>query len=331
MQIDFSKISKIILENNSFLITTHINPDADAIGSCLGFYSLVTKLGKKSKIINLNSTPYYLKFLDPQNVIETFDKEKHAAQFELFDVLVALDFQQLNRIGQMQNYFRGSSKVKLCIDHHEFPENFTDNLFIDIDYASTGEMIFDLVKFMNVPIDYNMAQALYAAIMTDTGSFRFDRTTSKTHLRIAQLLETGINPNAIYREIYDSGKIEKLRLLGKTLLSLQFNSTKQIAFMEIRQNDLLDFGISEADTEGFVNYCLSIVDVKVGLLFFETKEGFKVSLRSVGNIPVNKVAQQFGGGGHMNAAGIRMEGAKIEDYQSKIIYEIEKYLKEGTE
>lgn len=329
MQIDFTKISKIISENNSFLITSHLNPDADAIGSSLAFLYLIKGLGKKGKIINYSPTPYYLEFLDVHNEIEIFNTEKHKDDFENFDVLVALDFQQLSRIGEMQDYFRRSSKIKLCIDHHEFPENFTEYLFIDTSYASTGEMIFDLIKNINLSIDSNIAQALYAAIMTDTGSFRFDRTTSKTHLRVAELLETGINPNTIYRNIYDSGKIEKLRLLGKCLLSLKFNSTKQIAFMEIHQQDLLEFGISEADTEGFVNYCLSIQNVKAGLLFFETKEGFKVSLRSIGNLPVNKVAKVFGGGGHMNAAGIRISNSKIEEYQDKIISEIEKYLNEG--
>jgi len=326
MTIDFNKISKIISENYSFLITTHINPDADAIGSCLGFYFIVKSLGKQARIINTSETPYYLKFLDGSNLVEIFNVDEHKELFQSFDVLVALDFQQLNRIGDMQEFFRNSSKVKLCIDHHEFPENFTEHLYIDTSYASTGEMIFDLANAMHINFDYQMAQALYAAIMTDTGSFRFDRTTSATHLRIARLLETGINPNLIYRNIYDTGSIERLRLLGKSLLTLQLNTEKSIAFIEIHRKDLNELGMQEADTEGFVNYCLSIKDVKVGLLFFETLEGFKVSLRSVGNIPVNKIAQEYGGGGHMNAAGIRIKGFSIEDYKEKIIDTIEKYL-----
>ena len=324
---DFSKIIQIINSNDSFLITTHVNPDADAIGSEMGFYYLIRKLNKSAKIINYSKIPYYLEFSDPDNVIEKFDAVSHSKLFDEADVLVALDFQQLSRISEMQDLFRNSSKIKLCIDHHEFPENFTENLFVDPSYASTGEMVFDLISEMKIDFDFQIAESLYAAIMTDTGSFRYDRTTSETHLRIAKLLETGINPNQIYKEIYDQGSLGKLNLLGSSLLSMKFDKSNQIAYMKITKDDLMKTNTSVEDTEGFVNYCLTIKGIKVGLLFFETETGFKASLRSVGKIPVNRIAAEYGGGGHMNAAGLRIDVAKIEDYEEKIIDRISQYLK----
>lgn len=328
---DFSKIVKIIEQNNSFLITSHINPDADAIGSELGFYYLLKKLNKIARIVNVSKTPYYLEFLDTSNIIEIFQENKHSELFNSVDVLVALDFQQLKRIADMQKFFHDSSKIKLCIDHHEFPENFTENLFIDTTYASTGEMIYDLIEYMKIDLDFKLAETLYAAIMTDTGSFRFDRTTAQTHLRTAKLLQTGINPHKIYKQIYDQGSFGKLTLLGKSLLSMKFDSSKQIGYMKISSLDFEQTNTTLEDTEGFVNYCLTIKGIKVGMLFTETESGFKVSLRSIGKIPVNKIAAEFGGGGHMNAAGLRIDDGKILDYEEKIIAKTIEYIKTSEE
>jgi phosphoesterase RecJ-like protein len=227
----------------------------------------------------------------------------------------------------MQSSFINSSKLKICIDHHQNPENFVQHFFIETQYSSTGEIIYDFLKETGLAkIDKSVAEPLYAAIMTDTGSFRFERTTPKLHRVIADLLETGVSPNYIYDQIYDQSNFGKIKLLGEALSSLQITGGGRIAYMSIDQAALLKTGAEEADVDGFVNYCLSIRGVQVGLLFFEVQDGFKISFRSKGTIPVNKLAQEFGGGGHINASGARMFNANMSEYIPLILKSAEKYL-----
>ncbi len=328
--VNFQKLKNIILSNNSFLITTHVNPDADAIGSEIAFYQILKALGKKSYIINHSETPYNLKFLDVDNVIRQFNLDDHSELFNKVDVLVALDFNRNSRTVSMQKSFRESKAIKICIDHHQDPEKFVDYEFIDTDYSATGEIIFNLITETKiVPLTKEIAEPIYAAIMTDTGSFRFERTTAKLHRKIATLLETGINPTEIYDKIYDQSKFSKIKLLGKALNSIQLLAEGRIAFMIITQKDFDETGAIESDTENFVNYNLSIENVVLGLLFIELKNGFKVSFRSKGKIAVNKLASEFGGGGHTNAAGARFFNQKLTDEMiNHILSTSEKYLKQ---
>ncbi|GIV45825.1 MAG: DHH family phosphoesterase [Ignavibacterium sp.] len=310
--VNFQKLKNIILSNNSFLITTHVNPDADAIGSEVAFYQLLKSLGKKSYIINHSETPYNLRFLDVDNVIKQFNLDDHADLFNQVDVLVALDFNRSDRTVSMKKNFEQSKAIKICIDHHQDPEKFVDYEFIDTDYSATGEIIFNLITETKiVPLTKQIAEPIYAAIMTDTGSFRFERTTAKLHRKVATLIDAGVNPTEIYDKIYDQSKFSKIKLLGRALESIQLIADGKIAFMKITQNDFEEFGAIESDTENFVNYNLSIENVVLGLLFIELKNGFKVSFRSKGNIPVNKLASEFGGGGHTNAAGARFFDHKM--------------------
>lgn len=312
--VNFQKLKNIILSNNSFLITTHVNPDADAIGSEVAFYQLLKSLGKKSYIINHSETPYNLRFLDVDNVIKQFNLDDHADLFNQVDVLVALDFNRSDRTVSMKKNFEQSKAIKICIDHHQDPEKFVDYEFIDTNYSATGEIIFNLITETKiVPLTKQIAEPIYAAIMTDTGSFRFERTTAKLHRKVATLLDAGVNPTEIYDKIYDQSKFSKIKLLGRALESIQLIADGKIAYMKITQNDFEEFGAIESDTENFVNYNLSIENVVLGLLFIELKNGFKVSFRSKGNIPVNKLASEFGGGGHTNAAGARFFDHKMTD------------------
>ena len=327
--IDFKKLETIIKENNSFLLTTHVNPDADAIGSEIAIYLILKKLGKKVKILNHHATPYNLEFLDTDKVIEKYDSEKHKNIFDDSDVLVALDFNRSDRMVTMQKAFNDSKKLKICVDHHQDAENFADEYFMDTDYCATGHILFDFIKQTGiVPITYEIAYQVYAAIMTDTGSFRFERTTPELHRIAAELLETGIIPGDVYDKIYDQSRFSKIRLLGKALESLKlYGNDGEISYMILTQNDFKDSDAIESDTDNFVNFCLSIENVVMGLLFLELKHGFKVSFRSKGTIPVNKLAQEFGGGGHINAAGARLHNGKLNDYIPEILKKAKKYLK----
>lgn len=325
--IDFVKLKNIILDNSSFLLTTHVNPDADAIGSEIAFYHILKKLGKEVFIINHSATPYNLEFFNKNNVIKKFNEQIHKEIFEKVDVLVALDFNRVNRTVSMEKCFRESKKIKICIDHHQDEEKFADYYFIDTDYCATGQIIYDFVtKTKIVEMDFNIAESLYAAIMTDTGSFRFDRTTSEVHKIIADLLTLGVNPEKVYDKIYDQSKFSKIKLLGRALESIKLIADGKLGYMVLTQKDFDDFGAIESDTENFVNYNLSIENVVLGILFIELNNGFKVSFRSKGNIPVNKLAAEFGGGGHINASGARFFTNNMSEMIPVIISKAETYL-----
>lgn len=325
--IDFQKLAEIINRNESFLITTHVNPDADAIGSEIAFSNLLSKLGKSYNIINHSETPYNLKFLDVDNAIQKYDENKHINYFNSSDVLVALDFNRSDRMVSMQTRFVESNKLKICIDHHQDPEDFVSYSFIDPNYAATGHILFDFIKKTGiVNIDLEIAAPLYAAIMTDTGSFRFERTTADLHRNIAELLDKGVNSTNIYDQLYDESKLSKIKLLGRSLSSLQLIAENKIGYMVITQKDFIDLTALESDTENFVNYIISVEGITLGLLFIELKNGFKVSFRSKGELPVNKLAGLFGGGGHKNAAGARFHNVDMHQSIPDILKKAEKFI-----
>lgn len=325
---DFKKLKEIIEQNNSFLLTTHVNPDADAIGSEVAFYKLLKSLDKKIYIINHSLTPYNLQFLDDEKVIEKYDQQKHPEILRSVDVLIGLDFNRSDRLVSMREDFLKSNKTKIIIDHHQDAEDFVDYLFVDTEYCATGHIIYDFIKQTKiVGLNYSIAYPVYAAIMTDTGSFRFERTTPEVHKIAAGLLDIGVNPIEVYDKIYDQSKFSKVRLLGKALDSLKLHGNRnEISYMILKQDDFNSLGAIESDTDSFVNLTLSIENVKIGLLFIELKKGFKVSFRSKGNIAVNKLAAEFGGGGHINASGLRIFDKKIEDFIPKILSKTEEYL-----
>jgi phosphoesterase RecJ-like protein len=333
--IDFKKLSEIIDSNNSFLLTTHVNPDADAIGSEIAFYKILKELEKVVHIVNHSQTPYNLRFLDPDKVIEKYDETEHRKFLIESDVLVALDFNKADRLVSMQTAYKESNKLKICIDHHQDPEDFADHFFTESDYAATGHILYDLVaKTKLVKMNREIAYPIYAAIMTDTGSFRFERTNSGLHRIIADLLDYGIKPSEVYDNLYDESKLSKIKLLGRCLNSLQIIDGGKIGHMILTQKDFNELNAIESDTENFVNFILSVEGVKLGLLFIELKNGFKVSFRSKGNLPVNKLAAEFGGGGHINASGARFRDNQIEELLPKILNRAkmysEKYLKENN-
>lgn len=326
--IDFKKLESIITGYDKFLITTHVNPDADAIGSEIAFYLILKKLGKQTHLINHSETPYNLKFLDKDDVIKKFDKNIHSRIFNEVDVLAALDFNRSNRMVRMSEDFRKSNKLKICIDHHQDEEDFVDHQFIDTSYSATGHIIYDFIKKTGiVELDYDLAYPIYASIMTDTGSFRFERTSPELHRIAAELLELGIIPGEVFDKVYDQSYLSKVKLLGTALESLQlFGEKNEIGYMILTQQDFRKCNGLESDTDNFVNFSLAVQNVKIGLLFIELNDGFKVSFRSKGIIPMNKLAAEFNGGGHINAAGARFIKRKMLDMIPIILKKAKEYL-----
>lgn len=320
--IDFNPLTNVINNGRRFLLTTHVNPDADAIGSEIAMYFILKALGKDVKVINYSETPYYLKFLDPENVVQKFDAGLHEEVFSEVDVIIHLDLNRCSRTVKMEPYIKSSSAIKIVIDHHEDPEDFHNHIFADTSYSSTGHIIYDFLEQTRItPITLEIATPVYAAIMTDTGSFKYDRTTPRVHRIAAHLLEIGVNPTDVYRLIYDESKFTKFKLLGRALNSMKLYNNDKLAVMVVTQKDLDECAALETDTEGFINFCMGVENVVVGLFFLELSDGFKVSLRSKGSYYIHKLAQLFGGGGHKNASGIRIRNEKMNDLKDKIIDE----------
>jgi bifunctional oligoribonuclease and PAP phosphatase NrnA len=325
--IDFQKLKSIFSEHNSFVVTTHVNPDADAIGSQMAIYKILKKLNKEVYAINHSFTPYYLEFLDEEKVIQKYNAGTHDEIIKGCDVIIIVDLNFVNRTVSMEKALRESSALKICIDHHQEPENFFNYKFCGTEFSATGEILFDFLKETGiVNIDYNLALQIYAAIMTDTGSFRFERTSPKIHRIIAELLETGVNPTYVYDRIYDQSRFSKIKLLGETLAGIQLNEAKNISWMVITKEMVDRTCADESEVDGYVNFCMSIENVKIGILFFELKDGIKVSFRSKGEINVSKLAAEYGGGGHSNASGARLFHANLDEYIGKILNSAEKYL-----
>jgi len=319
--IDFIKIAEILKGNNSFLITTHVNPDADAIGSEMAVYTILKRLGKEIKVVNFSKTPPFLEFLDNDGVIENFDPAIHSEYFLSCDVVVALDFNRADRTVKMSPLFYQREKLKICIDHHLEPEEIFDNIFDDPGYAATCHIIYDLVAKTDITeLDYEISVPVYSGIATDTGNFKYDRTTPELHRIAATLLEKGVIPIEINDLIYGQDDLCKFALLGKALNSLKiYGEDKRFAVMTLTQSDFIETGAVESDTEGFINYCMTIKGVKLGAMFIELREGFKVSLRGKRDYNVRDLAANFGGGGHRQASGIRIRDHHLLEKQEEII------------
>ncbi len=324
---NFTFIKEILDKNNSFLLTSHVNPDADAIGSEIALYQILKKLGKKAYIINHSEIPDNLLFLDDDKAVEKYDSAMHDEIINSVDVIFILDLNRLNRTVSMEKILRQQNKTMICIDHHQEPEEFTKHHFGGIEYSSTGAILYRMNKDLNlVQLDKDIAIPIYAAVLTDTGGFRYERTAPKTHLMAAELLSVGVDPNYISEMIYDRSKLSKLKLLSAILNTVDLIEDGKICYMKVTRKMFEEAGAKDHETEGFINYTLAIEEVKIGLFFYEVENGIKISFRSRNGIFINKLAAQFGGGGHIYAAGARLFDVTLDEYIPKVLEEAKKYL-----
>ena len=297
----------LLLEKNRFLITTHVRPDGDAIGSQLALGHFLRKLGKQVAMINNDAPPDNLAWLPGADAIEIFNSSvAHHEHIGEADVIVVVDTNALNRVGKkLARPVKNSGALKVLIDHHTEPETWFDHTYICDTASSTGELIYELITAHNADlIDPSMALALYAAILTDTGSFRYSSVTPAVHRIVADLLERGsIEPDAVYAALYEMRSPQWVRLLSQVLDTLTLRFDGVLSYLIIARRVLEDTGGTTEDTEGFVSYGLAIEGVRVALIFTETLRGTKVSFRSKGDLHVHEWARAFGGGGHRNASG----------------------------
>ncbi|MEM8487556.1 MAG: bifunctional oligoribonuclease/PAP phosphatase NrnA [Bacteroidota bacterium] len=295
------------LSNQRFCLVTHVRPDGDAIGSQLAMGLLLAKLGKEVHMINSDPIPDNMGWLPEVGRIEVFNGSlDQRERFSNADAVVVMDANAQKRLGDVGSLVKNAAGTRYLIDHHTNPESWFDVSYVNDKASSTGELVFELIEAADKLdlIDEAIASALYAAIVTDTGSFKFSAVTPALHRKVAEILERGgIQPTPVHTAIYDTRSLASLRLLSRALATITLKHNGQVGYMVISQRMLRELQADSDETDGFVNYVLSIESVKAGLLFLETAKGTKVSFRSSTDTHVNGWAQSFGGGGHRNASG----------------------------
>ena len=323
----FEQAITLLEQSNRFVLTTHVNPDGDGLGSEIALAEWLSDRGKTVSIINCSATPDVYLFLDVHRRILRYNPFRDDAGIAGADVIVVMDTNQPERLRAMQTPVLRSRGIKLVIDHHLEPHPFADHYLIDEDATSTGEIMYRLLSRMGhdslTPV---IAGNLYCAIMTDTGSFRYPRVDSDIHRIIADLIDRGADPVAIYSNVYERWSNGRIHLLGEMLAGMQIAENGMLAHVSVTQEMLRRTGTEEVDTDNFTVYPMSVEGVMVGILFLELKDGVKISVRSRGSIPINELAKEFGGNGHLNAAGARLDRGSLEEVRNAVLNAAARYL-----
>ncbi|MFZ6011824.1 MAG: DHH family phosphoesterase [Bacteroidota bacterium] len=292
------------------VILTHFKPDADALGSSLGLAGYLKKKGHDARVITPSDYPDFLTWMPGNSDVLIFEKEKQklvAQLIEQSDIIFCLDFSSLNRINDLGEMVRASKAKKVLIDHHLEPEKFADFEQWNDRAASTAELVYQMIQELHDEklVGPDIANCLYAGIMTDTGGFRHPNTTYQVFQTAAELVGRGADPAKVSKLIYDTNTLERLRLMGFVLSEkLTVIPEYKTAYITLSASELRKYGTQTGDTEGLVNYGLSIKGVRLSVLISDRKENIKLSFRSLGEFSVNELARKhFEGGGHKNAAG----------------------------
>ena len=316
-----SAFERIISIQKKIVIIPHRNPDGDALGSALALKHFLEAKKHKVNIVSPNDYPTFLKWLPGESDIIKFSKKPSIARDKInnAELIFGLDFNSLSRIQDLSEIVKKTNVDKIMIDHHESPEFFANLNYSDPSMSSTCEMVYNIINASDSKLlDKKIACCLYTGIMTDTGSFRYPSTTSKTHQVVSHLLSLGANSSEIHQKIFDSSSMSRIKLLGISLSNLVKIPDLPVVYITLSKQELVLCDFKKGDTEGFVNYGLSLKGVNFSCMMIENEnEGkIKMSFRSQGNFSVDNFARNyFNGGGHLNAAG----GVSTESLDKTII------------
>ncbi len=325
------ELKNLLSAKQKVVITTHVNPDGDAIGSSVALLNFLIKMGHDVSVIVPNDYPDFLKWMKNDELIINYSNSKNESQEKIKNasLIFCLDFNNLNRINELGDYISESKAKKVLIDHHLDPSDFYDFKIHDVKASATAELVYNfLIELDSNAVDKDISEALYTGILTDTGSFKFSMSP-KVHKIVSDLMIRGVDIGFINNKIYDSNSLDKLKLIGYALSEkLEVISNGNAAYIVLSRKDLKDHNFKKGDTEGLVNYALSISNVNMAVLIIETKERIKFSFRSIGQFSVNEFAKKyFNGGGHKNAAGGSLED-KLSVALEKFLRDISKYSKD---
>ena len=319
-------IWELLATPKKIAIIPHRSPDGDAMGSTLGLYHFLKKLNHEAIVIAPNEFPEFLAWLPGSEKVLIFEKDKEnvAKVLQGAEVIFTLDFNALHRTGEMENVLNKLTAPFIMIDHHQKPDDYAAFTYSNTKFGSTCEMVYNFISYLDKKelLDETIASCLYTGIVTDSGSFRFPTTTSETHRVAAALLDLGARNGDIHNSLFDNNSYHRLQLLGRALQNMKVFPEFKTSYIRLTQQELDEFKYVKGDTEGIVNYGLTIKGIIFAAIFIENKEEgiVKISFRSQGNFDVNQFARQyFNGGGHINAAGGKSNKSldeTIKDFES---------------
>ncbi|MCP4582977.1 MAG: bifunctional oligoribonuclease/PAP phosphatase NrnA [candidate division Zixibacteria bacterium] len=317
----FKKINDLFKKEDYFLLTSHLDPDGDSIGSLIGLREFLKSLGKKVVAYNDGNLPDKYKFLVANNQIRFSNQ---APEFKP-RVAVILECPEIARIGFVQNFIN-TDMIRVNIDHHPRNKLYGDLNYVDESASAVAEILYDIIKSNGHNISPKIAESFYAAIASDTGRFKFANTSSKCFSTASQLVEAGANPKLISDKIFSTYSAGTIKLLGNLLENLELHDNGNICILKLTLENLNKYGVNVADTEGIIDYSLVISGVKVGILFKEQgPQSVKVGLRSQNSIDISRFARSKGGGGHANAAGFKVNN-DLNKTVANTVAEVAAYL-----
>jgi phosphoesterase RecJ-like protein len=318
---DINKILQLIEQSMNIVVLSHKNPDGDAIGSAYGIIDYCRFKSKNVQGFIPFSYPSNLMFINYDEVIKSFDFDRHSDVIRKADLIVIVDLNAANRVGDMEQLVRDSKAKKVLIDHHLEPEDFCDFYYVDSSSASTGQLVYHIITGDDAySLSREAAQAIYTAIMTDTGSFRFPQTNAEVHKIVVRLLESGADPVEAYDKVYNSFPISAIKLKGRVYENIETYLDDTVCISKITRQDYAETGAVEEQTEGIVESLLAVDTVKIAILLMETDDNqIRCSFRAKDRYNVRTMAVHFGGGGHAQAAGTRVKGKTIDELKNDII------------
>jgi bifunctional oligoribonuclease and PAP phosphatase NrnA len=309
MAIDWQRFVELVHAHQRFLLTSHVRPDCDALGSELGMAQVLESLGKSVRIVNAQETPANLRFIDPTNRIQALGKQVSAAQLSSVDCIVVLDTSAWAQLGTMGDVIRASTAKKIVFDHHISQDDLGAEVFRNVQAEATGRLVIEAAHALRVELTAEIAMPLFAALATDTGWYRFASTTGDTFRFGGELVDAGARPDAIYNAIYEQDTLARVQLRGRILARTQTELDGRLVFTSVTREDFRETSAAPADTEDVVNMTLVVRGTEVAVIFVEQPDGaVKVSFRSRGGLDCSRLAESFGGGGHKAAAGATVPG-----------------------
>ena len=307
---DILAIQELLASPKKIAIIPHRSPDGDAMGSTLGLYHFLLKLNHQPVVIAPNEFPEFLAWLPSSETVLVYENDRINCTKILneAELVFTLDFNALHRTGEMEQVLSKLSAPMIMIDHHQLPDSYATFTYSDTSFGSTCEMIYNFIGYLDQKnlIDKTIATCLYTGILTDSGGFRFPKTTGTTHRIVAEFIDLGVENTEIPNLLFDNNSYERLQLLGRALHNMKVLFDKKTSYISLSQKELDEFKYVKGDTEGIVNYGLTIKGIVFAAIFIEHRDEniIKISFRSQGDFDVNQFARDhFSGGGHINAAG----------------------------
>lgn len=324
MPIDWTAFVEIVRRHQRFLLTTHIRPDGDGLGSMLALEEVLRRQGKEVQMVISSTFPLRYRFLDPEARIQQFTPP--GDPWRQAEVVIVLDTGTCNQLGTFGPFLRSVSAVKVVIDHHQTQDELGALRLVDTTAEAAGRLVFEAIAALGVPLPAAAANALFVAVAMDTGWFRHSNATAAVFATAEKLIAAGARPELLYERLFEENSLARVKLTGLVLDRLCVTAGGRVAYTEIHRSDYQATGATPPDSEDLVNYTRSLAGVEVGLLFMEQpRGGIKVSFRSRARVDVSRVAEQFGGGGHRLASGAILE-VPLEEARGRVLQAVQAAL-----